>query len=93
MTTTTNTQNTSNTVERVHKGCTFIAYSEQQLNERIERFDYERSIFYKSGVYTYSCHARVLDDKTVEFIQFFNNGETKKVSNFNTVKEFWANLK
>ena len=76
-------------ISKLHKGCTYSAHTEEELIKAIERADFERSIFYRSNVYTYSCYARELDDRSIELTEYFNNGETKKVSNFESKKAFW----
>ena len=76
-------------ISRTHRGCTYYAHTEEDLTKTIDRADFERSIFYRSRVYTYSCYARELDDNTIEFTQFFNNGETTSKSYFDSKKEFY----
>jgi hypothetical protein len=82
----------TNSLSITHKGCTFFGSSEEEIKKRIKDFDFERSIFYRSSVYTYSCFARVLEDNSVEFTQRFNNGEEKRITGFKDKKEFWDNL-
>lgn len=96
---TTTTQNTTTATEavkrnftKVYKGVTFIGCSEQDVNDRIEKYEFNRSIFYKSSVYTFSCFARLLQDGTVEYTRFYNNGESKDVTVFANKDEFWANI-
>ena len=81
-----------NLVSRLHRGCTYSAYTEEELEKRIKDADFQRSIFYRSRVYTYSCFARLLDDNSVELTEFFNNGETKKISNFKDKNDFWNGI-
>ena len=81
-----------NSLSITHRGCTFYGSSEEEIKKRIEAFDFERSIFYKSSVYTYSCYARKLEDGSVELTEFFNNGESKKITPFKDKDEFWNKL-
>jgi len=76
-------------ISRLHKGCTYCAFTEEELIKAIERAEFERSIFYRSSVYTYSCYARELDDCSVELTESYNNGETRKISTFENKKAFW----
>ncbi len=82
----------TNLVSITHKGCTFFGSSEEEIKKRIQSFDFERSIFYRGSVYTYSYYARTLEDNSVEYTQFFNNGEEKKITLFKDKKEFWNKL-
>jgi hypothetical protein len=79
-------------VTKIHKGVNFIGFSEEDVDKRISNFEYDRSVFYKSSVYTFSCRARLLDDKTVEYTKFYNNGESSEVTVFKSVDEFWKNM-
>ena len=81
-----------NSLSITHRGCTFYGSSEEEIKKRIEAFDFERSIFYKSSVYTYYCFARLLEDDSVEFTQFFNNAEERRITSFKDKKDFWDNL-
>ena len=81
-----------NSLSITHRGCTFHGSSEEEIKKRIKDFDFERSIFYRSSVYTYSCFARLLEDDSVEFSQFFNNGEERRITAFKDKKEFWDNI-
>jgi hypothetical protein len=74
---------------KLHKGVNFFANSEAGLKEMIENWEFERSIFYKSQVYTYSCFARKLQDNTVELTEFFNNGESTEKTIFKSVDDFY----
>jgi len=80
-------------MEKKVKGVTYSASNQKDLDEMIERDLYQRSIFYRSTVYTYSCYARELDDGTVEFIQMYNNGKTSDTTTFSSVDEFWDKAK
>lgn len=72
-----------------YKGANIFAYSKRELKDKIKKYDYERSIFFKSSVYTYSCYARLLNNNKVELIEYFNNGETKKITKFNNQSDFY----
>ncbi|MFZ1389431.1 MAG: hypothetical protein WAS34_18765 [Thiolinea sp.] len=74
---------------KLHKGVNFFANSKESLNEMIESYDFDQSIFYRSQVYTYSCFARKLEDKRVELTEFFNNGESTKKTIFYSVEDFY----
>jgi hypothetical protein len=92
MTTTTQKKLAKSYFTKVHKGVTFIGCSEQDVNDRIKNYEFNCSIFYKSSVYTFSCFARLLQDGTVEYTRFYNNGESKDVTVFVNKDEFWANV-
>lgn len=77
-------------IQKTHKGTTYFASSIEEIEEMINKNEYERSIFYRSSVYTYSCHARLLQDNSVEFIQFYNNGANHTVTNFPSKQCFWS---
>jgi hypothetical protein len=79
-------------ITKKHLGVNFFAENENQLNKKIEDYDFERSIFYKSSVYTYSCIARQLDNDTIEFIQYFNNGQSKSISYFKNKDDFYKKI-
>jgi hypothetical protein len=79
-------------ITKKHLGVNFFAENENQLNKKIEDYDFERSIFYRSNVYTYSCIARQLDNDTIEFIQYFNNGQSKSISYFKNKDDFYKKI-
>ena len=81
-----------NSLSIKHRGCTFFGSSEESIKEMIQNWEFKRSIFYKSSVYNYSCFARLLEDKSVEFHQFYNNGDETQITSFKDKKEFWDNL-
>jgi hypothetical protein len=78
-----------NQISKTHRGCTYFASSEEALNKTIQEAEFQRSIFYRSSVYSYSCFARLLNDNSVEFTESFNNGERCKTSNFKSKDDFW----
>jgi hypothetical protein len=76
-------------ISRLHKGTNYFGSNDKEIDEAIKRSEIERSTFYKSSVYTYSCYARLLDDNSVELTEYFNNGESKSVTNFKNKDAFW----
>jgi len=78
-----------NSISKTHRGCTYFGSSEEAINKTIQEAEFQRSIFYRSSVYTYSCFARLLNDNSVEFTESFNNGERRKTSNFKSKDDFW----
>ncbi|MES2395877.1 MAG: hypothetical protein V4549_07735 [Bacteroidota bacterium] len=76
-------------IQRTYRGITYFADSEESINKMIAEREYKKSIFSEGSVYTYSYHARQLNDGTVELIQFFNNGESKKITKFANKNEYY----
>lgn len=74
---------------RLHKGVNYSASTNEAIDEMIIAHEYERSIFHKSKVYTYSCYARDIENGRVEFIQYYKNGESKSTKYFDNRSAFW----
>lgn len=73
-----------------YNGVNYYAHSQEELNKKIDEANFQRSIFYRSNVYTYSCFARLLNDNSVELTEYFNNGVNKKISTFKNEDDFWS---
>lgn len=80
-----------NSISKTHRGCTYYGSSEEAVNKTIQEAEFQRSIFYRSSVYNYSCIARLLNDGSVELRESFNNGEHRKTSSFKSKDDFWNN--
>lgn len=79
----------SKQIKRTYRGVTYFASSEEAIDKMITDREYESSIFSRGSVYTYSYHARLLQDGTVELVQNFENGKTKKVTKFDNKDAYY----
>ena len=75
-----------------YRGVHFMASSDAEAKVKMDEQDYERSIFYSSSVYSYSCFARKLDDGSVELHKSYNNGKSREVVTFKSVDDFWKGI-
>jgi hypothetical protein len=75
-----------------YKGSNFLAYNDAEAKTMMNKQDYERSIFYRSKVYTYSCFARKLDDGNIELHKSYNNGESREIVTFKSIDDFWKGI-
>jgi hypothetical protein len=82
-------ENTPSLKSRTHKGCTYFASSEAELDVVIEKAVFNNSIFYRSRVYNFSCYARLLQDGSVEKTSFYQNGAAMKKETFADIDTFW----
>jgi hypothetical protein len=73
--------------EKTVRGTTFVAKSQEELDKMIKDSFKHRILGGAVYTYSYAAYLNTLDG-SVEFIEYFNNGEKEKRQQFDSVKDF-----